>query len=91
MRFPVRTSSNISVTWVQDVDRLTHNINRILDLARIESKTYGGKFVEKDLVGTIERFSEKNRHLFDGCEINIVNPLGGPFFYPSIPLCSKYC
>ncbi len=67
---------------VQDVDRLTHNINRILDLARIESKTYGGKFVEKDLVETIEHFSEKNRHLFGGCEVNIGNPLGGPFFYP---------
>ena len=25
---------------VQDADRLTHNINRILDLAKIESKTY---------------------------------------------------
>ncbi|MCF8128768.1 MAG: sensor histidine kinase, partial [Deltaproteobacteria bacterium] len=25
---------------VQDVDRLTYNINRILDLAKIESKTY---------------------------------------------------
>ncbi|EFK09947.1 ATPase/histidine kinase/DNA gyrase B/HSP90 domain protein [delta proteobacterium NaphS2] len=67
---------------VQDVDRLTHNINRILDLARIESKTYGGRFVRKDLVGTIERFAEKNRHLFDGCEVRIGNPSGQPFFYP---------
>jgi len=59
---------------VQDIDRLTHNINRILDLAKIESKTYGGTFVKKDLVRTVERFYEKNRRLFDGCEIRIHNP-----------------
>ncbi len=70
---------------VQDVDRLTHNINRILDLAKIESKTYGGKFVREDLVETIERFSQKSRHLFDGCEVHIRNPSGEPYFYPISP------
>ena len=29
---------------VQDVDRLSNNITRILDLARIESKSYEEKF-----------------------------------------------
>ena len=70
---------------VQDADRLTYNINRILDLATIESKTYGGKFVRKDLVQEVERFNEKNRHLFDGCEIHIHNPSGRSFLYRISP------
>ncbi|MBW1707476.1 MAG: HAMP domain-containing histidine kinase [Deltaproteobacteria bacterium] len=70
---------------VQDADRLTHNINRILDLAKIESKTYEGKFVKKDLVGEVERFYEKHRHLFDGCEIHIHNPSGRSFLYRISP------
>ena len=70
---------------VQDVDRLTHNINRILDLAKIESKTYGGTVVQKDLVRTVERFYEKNRHLFDGCDIRIHNPAKRPLTYPISP------
>ena len=66
---------------VQDADRLTHNINRILDLAKIESKTYEGKLVREDLVREVEGFYEKNRHLFDGCEIHIHNPSGRSFLY----------
>jgi two-component system phosphate regulon sensor histidine kinase PhoR len=70
---------------VQDADRLTHNINRILDLAKLESKTYEGKHVREDLVQEVERFYEKNRHLFDGCEIHIHNFYGRSFFYPISP------
>ncbi|MBI4776387.1 MAG: HAMP domain-containing histidine kinase [Deltaproteobacteria bacterium] len=70
---------------VQDADRLTHHINRILDLARVESKTYGGEFVREDLVQEVGRFYEKNRHLFDGSEIHIHNPSGRSFQYPVNP------
>jgi len=70
---------------VQDADRLTHNINRILDLAKIESKTYEGKFVREDLVREVERFYERNRHLFDGCDIHIHNPSGRSFPYLMSP------
>jgi len=70
---------------VQDADRLTHNINRILNLARMESKTYGGRLVKEDLVQEVERFNEKNRHRFDGCEINIHNPSGRSFLYRISP------
>ena len=70
---------------IQDADRLTHNINRILDLAKIEGKTYQGKFVKEDLVREIERFYEKNSHLFDGCEIHIHNPSGRSFLYRISP------
>jgi signal transduction histidine kinase len=66
---------------VRDANRLTHNINRILDLAKIESKTYGEKFVREDLVQEVTRFYKKNRHIFDGCEIHIHNPSGRSFSY----------
>ncbi|MDQ1336668.1 MAG: two-component system, OmpR family, phosphate regulon sensor histidine kinase PhoR [Thermodesulfobacteriota bacterium] len=70
---------------VQDADRLTYNINRILDLAKIESKTYEGKLVTEDLVRAVEHFAEKNRHLFDRCDIRIHNPSGRSFLYPISP------
>lgn len=66
---------------VDDADRLTHNINRILDLAKIESKTYGGKWVKADLVKAVQRFYDRNHHLFNRSDIRIHNPSGQSFFY----------
>ncbi len=66
---------------ISDVSRLSDNISRILDLARIESRNYGGEFVMSDLVHTVEQFYEKNKHLFRNCEINIHNPSDKPFLY----------
>jgi len=70
---------------VQDADRLTDNINRILGLAKIEGKTSKGKRVRENLVLTVEQFVEKNRHLFDRCDIRIHNPSGRSFLYPISP------
>jgi len=70
---------------VQDADRLSHNINRILNLARIESKTYGGQFTIQDLVQVVEAFYDKNRHLFGDSEITIHNPSGRSFMYQINP------
>ena len=67
---------------IQDVTRLSDNIGRILDLARIESKSYQGKFVESDLVAVVGTFCKTNGHLFPGCEINVHNPSGKSFNYP---------
>ena len=67
---------------VQDADRLSNNINRILNIAKVESKTYGGKFATEDLVRVVERFYKKNRHLFGDCEINIHHPSESSFSYP---------
>jgi signal transduction histidine kinase len=64
---------------LQDVGRLSDNINRILDLARIESKSYGGKFVISDPVQLTEQFYKQNKHLFRDCEIRIHRPSGRPF------------
>jgi len=66
---------------LQDADRLSNNINRILNLAKVESKTYGGKFVTEDLVRVVERFYKKNRYLFGNCEISIHHPTEGSYAY----------
>ena len=67
---------------VQDADRLSNNITRILDLARIESKSYEENIVTKDLVEITEKFIQKNSHLFAGSEIKIHNPAEKAFLYP---------
>ncbi len=66
---------------IQDADRLTNNINRILNLAKIESKTYAGEFVIENLVDFLEQFYKQNKHLFNGCQIKIHNPSGRSFSY----------
>jgi two-component system phosphate regulon sensor histidine kinase PhoR len=64
------------------VNRLSDNIGRILDLARIESGNYGGECVEADLVETVEGFYRSNAHIFQGCDIRIHNSSGASFPYP---------
>ena len=66
---------------INDVVRLSDNIGRILDLARIESKSFKGGFIESDLVAVAESFCKTNKHLFPGCEITVHNPSGRPFIH----------
>ena len=66
---------------VSDVNRLTGVINRILNLARIESKGFGGDFVRSDLVAFVKTFYETNAHLFGDCRVAFDHPAGHPFFY----------
>jgi len=66
---------------IHDADRLSENITRILNLARIESKTFKEEFVTRDLVSFLEQFSERNKHIFHGCEIHVHNPTGRAFEY----------
>jgi len=61
---------------IHDVDRLLDNINRIMDLARIESGSYRKEFVETDLVDAVERFRLSNADLFRNAEIRVHNPPG---------------
>ncbi len=61
---------------IHDVSRLSDNISQVLNLARIESRNYGGEFVISDIVQTVEQFIKNNIHLFRGCEINIHNSSG---------------
>ncbi|MFO7716300.1 sensor histidine kinase [Desulfosarcina sp.] len=63
-----------------DVKRLTENINRMLNLAKLESKSYMGDFVVCDLVKTINQFLEENAHLFKDCRITVHSPESIPFY-----------
>jgi len=67
---------------LQDVERLADNISRILNLARIETKTYSGEFTAAELVETVRQFHKNNRHLFGDCDIRIHNPSRLSFVYP---------
>ena len=67
---------------LQDVERLADNISRILNLARLETKTYSSDFVLTDLVEKVESFRQKTSHLFGNCDIHIHNSSGQAFFYP---------
>jgi signal transduction histidine kinase len=66
---------------LNDTDRLSDNINRILNLAQIESKAYKSKFIAQDLLEFITRFYKKNSHLFKNCEIHIHRPDEAPLIY----------
>lgn len=66
---------------LSDVNRLTGDINRILNLARIESKGFGGEFVRADLVDFVKTFYDSNKHLFGNCRVEFHNPTGRPFHY----------
>lgn len=61
---------------LSDVKHLSDNISRILNLARIENKSYTAEFAWLDPAEAIERFLDKNRHLFSGCEIRLRRPEG---------------
>ncbi len=67
---------------VQDADRLSDSIGRILSLAKIKRGIYEDRFVTEDLVQVVERFYEKNHDLFGRCEVTIYNPSGKSFSYP---------
>ena len=70
---------------LSDTGRLSEDINRILNLAQIESKSYADGFVYQSLPETIERFYQNNSHLFRNCDINVHHPATEPFFYRIIP------
>jgi signal transduction histidine kinase len=62
---------------IADVSRLTENINRILNLAKIESKSYTSEFIESDLPETINSVLTNNRHLFQNSRI-VMHPSAEP-------------
>ncbi len=57
-----------------DVNRLLDNINRILDLARIETRSYRKELELVNIVAAIESFCAANADLFRQCRITIHNP-----------------
>ena len=72
---------------ISDVVRLTENINRILNLARIESKSYANEFVDTDLITAMNLFIYNNKHLFQNDNIRIHPPEGElPTLRVNLPL-----
>jgi len=71
-----------STAMLKDVDRLTENIDRILNLARIESQNFGSKVTRESLVVLLKDFCRKNASLFRDLDVKIENPSGGRFEYP---------
>lgn len=69
---------------LQDTERLSGNINSILNLARIESRLYEGESTPVDLPETIRMFITKNRHLYSDCDIILASPAAVPLVYPVI-------
>lgn len=59
---------------LQDVHRLSDNINNILDLGRIESKNFQDEFIEIDVVSFITTFYQQNAHLFPGIAVRVIPP-----------------
>jgi two-component system, OmpR family, phosphate regulon sensor histidine kinase PhoR len=59
---------------ISDVGRLSENVNRILNLAKIESKSYQGEFESADLVAAVHELVEKNAPLFEKADIRIHPP-----------------
>ncbi|MBF0224359.1 MAG: HAMP domain-containing histidine kinase [Desulfobacterales bacterium] len=57
---------------LQDTIRLSDNISRILNLAKLESKVFDGNFEILDIFIFISDFVNKNNHLFQKCEVNII-------------------
>ena len=54
-----------------DVKRLSGNITRILNLARIENRNYTADFSWLNPVDVIMRFLKKNGHLFENCTVRL--------------------
>jgi two-component system, OmpR family, phosphate regulon sensor histidine kinase PhoR len=56
---------------LQDTQRLSENINRILNIAKLESKSYKDEFSDSELSSLIMRFCTDNKYLFPNCRIQI--------------------
>lgn len=65
----------------RDVARLSNTINRILNTAKIESRSYGGEFLSLDIVAEIERFLQNHADQFRKCRIQFHHPPGRSFVY----------
>ncbi len=71
-----------SESMLEDVNRLTENINSILNLARIESQNFGSEVTRDSLVQLVENFCKKNASLFRDLDIDIQNQSNISLVYP---------
>jgi signal transduction histidine kinase len=65
-----------------DIGRLADNISRILNLARLESKSYQADFKPANLIAVIAKCHRAHTELFKGCRILVHKPQTAPLVYP---------
>ncbi len=56
---------------LQDIERLSLNINSILNVARMESRVYEGEFTAVKIVEFVRNFLAGNTHIFRDSEIRV--------------------
>ncbi|MBU8850296.1 MAG: HAMP domain-containing histidine kinase [Desulfobacterales bacterium] len=71
-----------SKNMLEDIDRLTENINSILNLARIESQNFDSEVTRNNLVEFVKNFCNKNTSLFRDLDIEIENQSNSRMVYP---------
>ena len=71
-----------SENMLEDLNRLTDNIDSILNLARIESQNFGSEVTRDSLIKLVEDFCEKNASLFRNLDIEIENQSSSQMVYP---------
>jgi two-component system, OmpR family, phosphate regulon sensor histidine kinase PhoR len=72
---------------LQDVERLSHNINSILNVARMESKMYEGEFTPVHIVKFIRSFLDGDTHFFRDSEIRVEDTNGREYIIAlNVPL-----
>jgi signal transduction histidine kinase len=71
-----------SKNMLEDINRLTENINSILNLARIESQNFGSEVTRDSLIKLVEDFCNKNGSLFRDLDIEIENQSKSQMVYP---------
>ena len=54
----------------RDTVRLADNVNRILNLGRLEDRNFEADFVEQDLVALIKQFLKSTPHLFEDGKVS---------------------
>lgn len=68
---PIEERNKYIRYMLQDSQRLSENINRILNIAKLESKSYKSEFADSELSNLIKRFCDDNKYLFPNCRIQI--------------------
>lgn len=64
---------------LQDIERLSHNINSILNVARMESRVFEGEFTLVHISEVIHDFLAANAHVFRDSEIRVENMPGSDY------------
>ncbi len=66
----------------RDTERLSDNVNLILNLGKIEDRDQLDEAVNTDLSVLITEFLDKSPHLFEDIRIEFDNRVEGPVFFP---------